>query len=94
MAPNDIRINLDHYSNEVMPEPDQTSIKITDSYMVLTYKAVYDFADYYMCSAALLQFTESQIFTVDRTDLSNALSDASKVFANDKKKFCQLIQFK
>lgn len=94
MAPKDVKTNLDHFAVEVCPVPNEVSAKINGAYMTITYKAVFDYADFYMCAAAASRFPSSEILTVDRDDLPLALSTALGFFASEGKSTVQLIPFK
>jgi predicted nucleic acid-binding protein len=93
LTPAQVKINLDHYGIEIYPLPIENSVAINSAYFSLTYKTVFDYADFYMCSAAL-RFPQSEILTVDRQDLPNALAEAMRNFSNNAEHFSQLVPFK
>ena len=93
LCPSDIKINLDHFAIEIYPVPENYTNKIHEGYFSLNYKAVFDYADFFMCAAAL-RYGKSTILTVDRDDLPNALSTAMKIFASSGESTAQLIPFK
>ena len=93
LSPYDIKINLDHFSIEICPVPDEYSKKIHAFYFSLTYKANFDYADFFMCAAAL-RYENSTILTVDRDDLPNALLTAMRFFAPNGESTVQLIPYK
>lgn len=92
LTPKDLKTNLDHFGIEILPVPDDYSKKIHSGYFSLNYKDVFDYADFFMCSAAL-RLGATEILTRDRDDLPNALSQAMKIFASKGQASAVLISF-
>lgn len=92
LSPKDIKTNLDHFGIEIYPVPEDYSKKIHSGYFSFTYKDVFDYADFFMCASAL-RLGSTEILTVDRDDLPNALSAAVKIFASKGESSVKLIRF-
>lgn len=78
VSPKDIETNLAHWGVTLFPvEP----AKVLESFFLISHKAQFDFADYYLCCAAL-QLPKSIILTIDRDDFPLALyyAQKSKIF--------------
>ncbi len=93
LTPRDVKTNLEHFAIEIYPVPHDESEKIRESFMTINHKAVFDYADFYMCSAAALRTPTSEILTVDRQDLPLALTTALEFFARHGNTSVQLIPF-
>jgi hypothetical protein len=77
MTPVDVWKNFDHLGIIPLPVPEDLSQAILKMYFGIPLKNAFDFADFYLCCAAL-QFKYSLIVTIDREDLPLALSWAQK----------------
>lgn len=93
MAPRDVQTNFDHFGIEIFHPPTAVSEDIMKAYMSISYKAGFDYADFYMCSAAVTRFSDSEILTVDREDLPLALTRALEFFAATGASHVQLFPF-
>ncbi|MFZ3229833.1 MAG: hypothetical protein WA160_06485 [Pseudobdellovibrio sp.] len=74
ISPKDVKTHLNHWA--VTPFPVDAS-KILEKYLLISHKAQFDFADFYLCCAAL-HVSRSIILTIDRNDFPLALSYAQK----------------
>lgn len=72
ISPNDIQKNLDQLAITFLPVDAKRELEIYNSFCSMTYKSEFDYADYYLCRAALM-FKHSLILTIDRDDLPLAL---------------------
>ena len=82
LSPKDVRTNLDALAITVFPPGPSEEKLIFGSYTSSGYKGEFDFADYFVCRAALM-FPHSEVLTIDRRDLPLALSRATQhVFEN------------
>lgn len=77
VSPSDIQKNLDHLGIEFLPVTPAQEQSFYKSFCDITYKSEFDYADYYLCRAALL-FKHSLVLTIDRDDLPLALRRAQE----------------
>lgn len=77
ISPSDIQKNLDHLGITFLPIASSQEQNFYKSFCGITYKSEFDYADYYLCSAALM-FNHSLILTIDRDDLPLALRRAQE----------------
>lgn len=90
ISPKDIRIGLEAYGVFLFPVGADYEKKIYEGYCKSSHTHGYDFADYYLCRAALLTLN-SQILTIDRDDFPNAYGAAYKDCDLNKIKNIQII---
>ena len=72
MSPKDVQANFDTLGVTLFPISSAQELKIFNSYCVVDYKAEFDYADYFLSSAATM-IPDSVILTIDRGDLPLAL---------------------
>jgi predicted nucleic acid-binding protein len=75
MSPKDVKRNLDAVGITLFPVVPKIESEILSSYCEINYKNEFDYADFFLCRAALF-FKHSQILTIDRDDLPLAFSKA------------------
>lgn len=67
--------NFDHLGITFFPISVKDDISIFNSYCSFGYSVEFDYADYFICNAAL-KFKASHVLTIDRNDIGFALTKA------------------
>ncbi len=77
ISPHDIQKNLDYLGITFLPVDSAKEQGFYKTFCDITYKSEFDYADYYLCRAALM-FKHSLVLTIDRDDLPLALRRAQE----------------
>lgn len=75
ISPKDIRIGLDAYGIKLFSNGSVFEGNVFDDYSKKSHTHGYDYADYFLCRAALL-LPVAHILTIDRDDFPNAYGSA------------------
>lgn len=75
MDPKHVRFNLDILSIKLFPVSDEMEQELFDKYCKAAYKNEFDFADFCLCSVALM-LNPVHVLTMDKDDLALAMSRA------------------
>jgi predicted nucleic-acid-binding protein len=68
LRPKDVETNLLYFAIEIFDIPSGVKHDFLNSYFKVGQNKSYDYADYFLCRAAL-RFPESSILTIDKRDL-------------------------
>ena len=93
MSPLYVQKNLDLLGITFFPISYAQELNFFNSYCEIPYKNEFDYADYFICRAAL-EFKSSQVLTIDRDDLPLALTKAYEKQNPKSKSDLHLIPFK
>ena len=78
VAPKDVQTGLKALNIELCAIDDNMEQSLFDLYCAVAYKNEFDFADFCLCSTALM-FNPVEILTMDKNDLSLAMARAHSV---------------